>query len=199
MTSGSTLPLLRRRSYFLKNASFNTVSTSKDTVETIIQQIKSLIRKQPLNKEIFTLAAYQIQFISVIPHIPTIFGIRALLNTGNILKSCLYDIPTLTVSLFSALTSIIPFNNAWQSGGIKWGIWNTPLFTFSRSCRRLSWSKGKAPWEKNAEETKRSKMTENYQIRTCKWVVYLLGYFNYRYKAMYYSSIPHTHYARFFF
>lgn len=54
----------------------------------------------------------------------------------------------LTVSLLSALTSIIPFNKAWQSGGMKWGIWNTPLFTFSRSCRRLSWSKGKAPWGK---------------------------------------------------
>lgn len=58
---------------------------------------------------------------------------------------------TLTVSLLSALTSIIPFNNAWQSGGMKWGIWNTPLFTFSRSCRRLSWSKGKAPWGKDKE------------------------------------------------
>lgn len=53
----------------------------------------------------------------------------------------------LTVSLLSALTSIIPLSKAWQSGGIKWGMWKTPLFTFSRSCRRLSWSKGKAPWE----------------------------------------------------
>lgn len=57
-----------------------------------------------------------------------------------------FKLPLLTVSLFSALTSIIPLSKAWQSGGIKWGIWNTPLFTFSRSCRRLSWSKGKAPW-----------------------------------------------------
>lgn len=94
----------------------------KTQLRPLSNQIKSLVRKQPLNKEMFTLAAYHIQFIYVIPNIPTIFGIRALLNTGNILKSCLYDLSTLTVSLFSALTSIIPFNNAWQSGGIKWGI-----------------------------------------------------------------------------
>lgn len=68
----------------------------------------------------FTLNAYHIQFIYVIPNIPTV--IRVLLGTGNILKYCLCDLLTLTVSLFSALTSIIPFNNAWQSGGIKWGI-----------------------------------------------------------------------------
>ena len=58
----------------------------------------------------------------------------------------------LTVSLLSGLTSIIPLSKAWQSGGIKWGMWNTPLFTFSRSCRRLSWSKGKAPWEGMEED-----------------------------------------------
>lgn len=51
----------------------------------------------------------------------------------------------LTVSLFSGLTSIMPRSRAWQSGGMKWGMWNTPLFTFSSSCRRLSWSKGSAP------------------------------------------------------
>lgn len=61
----------------------------------------------------------------------------------------------LTVSLLSALTSIIPLSRAWQSGGIKWGMWNTPLFTFSRSCRRLSWSKGKAPWEGMGDKKKK--------------------------------------------
>lgn len=50
-----------------------------------------------------------------------------------------------TVSLFSGLTSIMPLSRDWQSGGIKWGMWNTPLFTFSRSWRKLSWSKGRAP------------------------------------------------------
>lgn len=63
----------------------------------------------------------------------------------------------LTVSLLSALTSIIPLSRAWQSGGIKWGMWNTPLFTFSRSCRRLSWSKGKAPWDEMGEDEARQK------------------------------------------
>lgn len=126
----------------------NTVSTSKDTVGTIIQPDQkssnltetgskilnekhlsapekpalrtiTYVRKQPLNKEMFTLPASHIQFIHVIP---IIFEIRVSLNTGNILKYCLCALSTLTVSLFSALTSIIPFNNAWQSGGIKWGI-----------------------------------------------------------------------------
>lgn len=64
----------------------------------------------------------------------------------------------LTVSLLSALTSIIPLSKAWQSGGIKWGMWNTPLFTFSRSCRRLSWSKGKAPWEKEEKREEEAKL-----------------------------------------
>lgn len=61
-------------------------------------------------------------------------------------------ISVLTVSLLSDLTSIIPFSKFWHSGGIKWGIWKTPLFTFSRSCRRLSWSNGKAPYEQGGEK-----------------------------------------------
>lgn len=51
----------------------------------------------------------------------------------------------LTLSLFSGSTSIIPLRRLWQSGGMKWGMWKTPRFTFSSSWRRLSSSKGSAP------------------------------------------------------
>lgn len=68
----------------------------------------------------------------------------------------------LTVSLLSELTSIIPLSKAWQSGGIKCGMWNTPLFTFSRSCRRLSWSKGKAPWKVTADDGERKDEIKKY-------------------------------------
>lgn len=51
----------------------------------------------------------------------------------------------LTLSLFSGSTSIIPRRRLWQSGGMKWGMWKTPRFTFSSSWRRLSSSKGRAP------------------------------------------------------
>lgn len=44
-----------------------------------------------------------------------------------------------------ASTSIMPRSRLWQSGGMKCGMWNTPRFTFSSSCRRLSSSKGSAP------------------------------------------------------
>ena len=37
----------------------------------------------------------------------------------------------LTVSLFSGDTSIMPRSRFWQSGGTKWGMWNTPRFTFN--------------------------------------------------------------------
>lgn len=43
----------------------------------------------------------------------------------------------------------MPLSRDWQSGGMKWGMWNTPLFTFSRSWRKLSWSKGRAPCRSN--------------------------------------------------
>lgn len=56
-----------------------------------------------------------------------------------------------TVSLISGLTSIMPLSRDWQSGGMKWGMWNTPLFTFSRSWRKLSWSKGRAPCMRKGE------------------------------------------------
>lgn len=69
-----------------------------------------------------------------------------MLQVPCFLSACL-KLWLLTVSRLSGLTSIIPFSKAWQSGGMKWGMWKTPLFTFSRSCRRLSWSKGKAPWQ----------------------------------------------------
>lgn len=48
----------------------------------------------------------------------------------------------------SGFTSIIPRNKLWQSGGTKCGMWNTPRFTFSRSCLKLSSSKGRAPTNK---------------------------------------------------
>ncbi|TNN54294.1 hypothetical protein EYF80_035522 [Liparis tanakae] len=32
----------------------------------------------------------------------------------------------------------MPFSRDWQSGGMKWGMWNTPLFTFSRSWRAMT-------------------------------------------------------------
>ena len=54
----------------------------------------------------------------------------------------------LTASLFSGLTSIMPLRRFWQSGGTKWGMWKLPRLTFSRSCRRLSSSKGRAPTNK---------------------------------------------------
>lgn len=50
-----------------------------------------------------------------------------------------------TVRRRAASTSIMPRSRLWQSGGIKCGMWNTPRFTFSSSCRRLSSSKGRAP------------------------------------------------------
>lgn len=56
--------------------------------------------------------------------------------------------PQLTLSLFSGSTSIIPLRRLWQSGGMKWGMWKTPRFTFSSSWRRLSSSKGRAPWQR---------------------------------------------------
>lgn len=50
-----------------------------------------------------------------------------------------------TVRRRAASTSIMPRSRLWQSGGMKCGMWNTPRFTFSSSCRRLSSSKGSAP------------------------------------------------------
>lgn len=50
-----------------------------------------------------------------------------------------------TVRRRAASTSIMPRSRPWQSGGMKCGMWNTPRFTFSSSCRRLSSSKGSAP------------------------------------------------------
>lgn len=40
----------------------------------------------------------------------------------------------------------MPRRRFWQSGGMKWGMWNTPSFTFSRRFLRLSSSNGRAPW-----------------------------------------------------
>lgn len=62
-----------------------------------------------------------------------------------------------TVSLFSGLTSIMPFSKDWQSGGMKWGMWKTPLFTFSRSWRKLSWSKGRAPCRRRKKMEKKNR------------------------------------------
>ena len=45
----------------------------------------------------------------------------------------------------AASTSIMPRSRLWQSGGMKCGMWKTPRFTFSSSCRRLSSSNGSAP------------------------------------------------------
>lgn len=59
----------------------------------------------------------------------------------------------LTVRRFEASTSIIPRKRFWQSGGIKWGMWNTPRFTFSSSCRKLSSSKGRAPCRDGTEQS----------------------------------------------
>lgn len=39
----------------------------------------------------------------------------------------------------------MPRSRFWQSGGTKWGMWNTPRLTFSRSCLKLSSSNGSAP------------------------------------------------------
>lgn len=50
-----------------------------------------------------------------------------------------------TVSLLVGSTSIIPRRRFWQSGGMKWGMWKTPSFTFSRRFLRLSSSNGSAP------------------------------------------------------
>ena len=55
----------------------------------------------------------------------------------------------LTVNRLLGSTSIIPRNKFWQSGGTKWGMWNTPRLTFSSNCRKLSSSNGKAPWKYN--------------------------------------------------
>lgn len=52
------------------------------------------------------------------------------------------------VSRLSGFTSIMPRSKLWQSGGTKCGIWNTPRFTFSNNCRRLSSSNGRAPTNK---------------------------------------------------
>lgn len=52
------------------------------------------------------------------------------------------------LSRLSGFTSIMPRNKLWQSGGTKCGIWNTPRFTFSNNCRRLSSSNGNAPTNK---------------------------------------------------
>lgn len=57
----------------------------------------------------------------------------------------LWSVSRLTVSRSSGLTSIIPLSRFWQSGETKCGMWNTPFFTFSKSCLRLSSSKGRAP------------------------------------------------------
>lgn len=65
----------------------------------------------------------------------------------------------LTVRRFEASTSIIPRKRFWQSGGIKWGMWNTPRFTFSSSCRKLSSSKGRAPCRNGTEQS----MGENWR------------------------------------
>lgn len=59
----------------------------------------------------------------------------------------------LTLSLFSGSTSIMPRRRFWQSGGMKWGIWKIPRFTFSSSWRRLSSSKGSAPCRTKGERT----------------------------------------------
>lgn len=40
----------------------------------------------------------------------------------------------------------MPRRRFWQSGGMKWGMWNTPNFTFSSRFLRLSSSNGRAPW-----------------------------------------------------
>ncbi len=66
-----------------------------------------------------------------------------------------------TVSLFSGLTSIMPLSRDWQSGGMKWGMWNTPLFTFSRSWRKLSWSNGRAPCSREKERGEKEKGRKN--------------------------------------
>jgi len=50
------------------------------------------------------------------------------------------------VSLLDVSTSIMPRSRFWQSGGTKCGMWNTPRFTFSSSCRKLSSSNGSAPY-----------------------------------------------------
>ena len=83
---------------------------------------------------------------------------------GRVLETCPHDcprdcvptshcpsmpVPQLTLSLFSGSTSIIPRSRLWQSGGMKWGMWKTPRFTFSSSWRRLSSSKGRAPCMRN--------------------------------------------------
>lgn len=57
-----------------------------------------------------------------------------------------YNIKILTVSLLDVSTSIMPRSRFWQSGGTKCGMWNTPRFTFSSSCRKLSSSNGSAPY-----------------------------------------------------
>ena len=88
----------------------------------------------------------------------------ALGTEGRVLETCPHDcpgdsvptshhpsmpVPQLTLSLFSGSTSIIPRSRLWQSGGMKWGMWKTPRFTFSSSWRRLSSSKGRAPCMRN--------------------------------------------------
>jgi len=52
-----------------------------------------------------------------------------------------------TVNRFPGLTSIIPLSKLCASGGTKWGMWKAPRFTFSNKFRRLSSSKGRAPWK----------------------------------------------------
>lgn len=81
----------------------------------------------------------------------------------------------LTVSLLAASTSIIPLSRFWQSGGIKWGIWNTPSFTFSSRFLRLSSSNGRAPWHTQRwqgwKKTKK-RLVQNMhctQRKTCEW------------------------------
>lgn len=51
----------------------------------------------------------------------------------------------------------MPLSKDWQSGGMKWGMWKTPLFTFSRSWRKLSWSKGRAPCRRHKKMVKKNR------------------------------------------
>lgn len=57
----------------------------------------------------------------------------------------------LTPMRFAGSVSIMPRSKFWQSGGTKWGMWNTPFFTFSRRVRRLSSSNGRAPWKEQGK------------------------------------------------
>lgn len=105
----------------------------------------------------------------------------------------LLRLQVLTVSLFSGLTSIMPLSRDWQSGGMKWGMWNTPLFTFSKSWRKLSWSKGRAPCKEKNHQKNRERECNSLNVKAnFKWSNSPLGKTHHQESKEDDSTAPHV-------